>query len=58
VNTALGLGVGFDREQGIRIAGGFLVQVCIASSKSWFFGLSLNVVDWAWGMEFADHLVW
>jgi len=45
VNTALGLGVGFDREQGIRIAGGFLVQVCIASSKSWFFRLSLNVVD-------------
>lgn len=29
MNTALGLGVGFDKEVGIKFAGGFLVQVSL-----------------------------
>ena len=39
MNTALGLGVGFDKEVGIKFAGGFLVQVsldllCILCTQS------------------------
>jgi hypothetical protein len=30
MNTALGLGVGFDKEIGIKFAGGFLVQVSLS----------------------------
>jgi len=56
VNTALGLGVGFDREQGIRIAGGFLVQVLPFCSEETLAKLEENILRMQPISDAVEHL--